>query len=227
MKTDSTSPSAPIAALSSAWLTAYMQPWAAWQGWTQFMGDQWQRWIDSIATVPNPWLPALAAGRRGPTASIELFLPWFPRADSSASAIDPLGADRAVRQMMRAAWPQLSVAQRAVVRPESESSAESVSAGVEPVTVTAPKVAPVRKARTKPASVAVGAVKPGSGGGAEKAVTAPTAATTAVEPVPAQTSAAKAVKSSPSKATPAKAAPRRVRKTPAAAAGKAVPETKA
>ncbi|MBR0565837.1 hypothetical protein J5J83_06880 [Azoarcus sp. L1K30] len=228
MKTDSTSASTPIAAISSAWLKAYTQPWAAWQGWTQFVGDQWQQWFDSIATLPNPWLPALAAGRRGQTASIELFLPWFPRADSIMSAVDPLGADRAVRLMMRAAWPQLSVVQRAGVRTEGELSAAAARAGTEPAALAPPKVAPVRKPRTKPASVAADSAKSG-GARAVKAVVADAAATTAVDIMPAQVVGAKATpaKATPAKATPAKAAPRRTRKTPVAATVKAAPETKA
>ena len=86
--------------LSSTWFSACMQPWTMWQGWTQ-------AWLDSMAAMPNVWMPALAAGRKNQPAAIDFFLPWMPRVNATVSPLDGHSPDDAVRVMMRATLPFL------------------------------------------------------------------------------------------------------------------------
>jgi len=60
--------------LADAWMNAWMQPLATWQ---RFVGDQWQRWLEGMAHLPSPWMPALAAGRERQMPAIDFFLPWL------------------------------------------------------------------------------------------------------------------------------------------------------
>lgn len=86
--------------LSSTWFSACMQPWTMWQGWTQ-------AWLDSVAAMPNVWMPALAAGRKNQPAAIDFFLPWMPRVNATVTPLDGHSPDDAVRVMLRATLPFL------------------------------------------------------------------------------------------------------------------------
>lgn len=78
------------------------------QEWNAFWGTQWKAWFDALASAPNPWLPALAAGRPDQPAAIDFFLPWLPRVEAFVTPLDPSGEDQeAVRVMLRAALPHV------------------------------------------------------------------------------------------------------------------------
>ena len=62
---------------------------------------------DSVVSAPNPWLPALAAGRPDQPAAIDFFLPWLPRIEAFVTPLDRPGEQDAVRVMLRASLPQL------------------------------------------------------------------------------------------------------------------------
>ena len=77
----------PYEMLTDAWMNAWMQPLATWQ---RFVGGQWQQWLDAMAHLPSPWLPALAAGREGQPPAIDFFLPWLPVVAAPApAAVEP------------------------------------------------------------------------------------------------------------------------------------------
>lgn len=240
MKTDHNSPSTPLAALSSAWLTACMQPWAAWQGWTRLMSDQWQQWVDSVGVMPAPWLPALASGRRGHTASVEYFLPWLPRTDIAVDVPDVHGPDMALRMMMRAAWPQLAVVGEPAEDGRKEGPGPASAAGViDAETKEPPPVAaPARKPRTravKPASLAVVGVSADSAAAvaqtpAPRAASKPKTGTAGAGASKPRAAGATSRKPAASEAvqepvSAAKPAPRRARKSATKVAPKAVPES--
>lgn len=70
----------PYTLLADAWMSAWMQPLATWQ---RFVGEQWQRWLEAMAHLPSPWMPALAQGRERQTPAIDFFLPWLPMCETS------------------------------------------------------------------------------------------------------------------------------------------------
>lgn len=85
---------------SGYWISACFQPWSAAAKWNALVNEGWRQWMNAIASAPNPWLPALAAGRSRQPASIDLFLPWLPRAKAAAEA-SPAGQDDVERVMRR------------------------------------------------------------------------------------------------------------------------------
>jgi len=96
-----------LATESAAWMSAYMQPWSILQDWNAFWSKQWKIWFDTVVSTPNPWLPALAAGRAGQPAAIDFFLPWLPRIEALVTPLESCGERDAVRVMLRAALPHL------------------------------------------------------------------------------------------------------------------------
>ena len=219
MKSAYTSPSATFAALSSAWLSACAQPWTAWQGWTQLMGSQWQQWLNAVGSVPNVWLPALASDRRGESQAIDFFLPWLPRGEGNVMPLDVRGAETAVRLMMRSALPLFGGVAGQAAEAEGESGAARVAAPVSgtsnvvdaelvspkaAVSAAAPKAAPSRARRAKPA--APGAVQKPAAAAKTTAAKTTAAKTTAAKTTAAKTTAAKttAAKATAAKATAAK-----------------------
>jgi hypothetical protein len=198
------------------------------------MGSQWQQWLKTVGSVPNVWLPALAAERRGQPPAIDFFLPWLPRGESSVVPLDVHGAETAMRLMMRAALPLFGAAAGTstaaedvkvdpvrekgpvrvldlVARTSNVVDAEVVSP--KPAApVEAPKAASSRTTRAKPA-----ARKP-----------AAAAKTTAAKTTAAKTASAKPAAAKPAPAAAgvtagevkAKPAPRRVRKPAAPPADK-------
>ncbi len=91
----------------AALMSAYLQPWSMLQDWNAFWARQWQMWFDSVVAAPNPWLPALAAGRPDQPAAIDFFLPWLPRIEALVTPLDPAGEQDAVRVMLRASLPHV------------------------------------------------------------------------------------------------------------------------
>lgn len=150
-----------MADFSSTWVTACMQPWTMWQGWAQLWGDPWRQWLDSVASMPNPWLPALAADRKAQPPAIDFFLPWLPRIEATVAPIDGHSAEDAMRVMLRAALPgmtgsgELVLVDAKVARqkaPVSEAAVEAtgevIEAVAEPASRAPRKPATVRKPRT-------------------------------------------------------------------------------
>lgn len=113
----------PYYELTDAWMNAWVQPLATWR---QFVGGQWQQWLDAFAQLPNPWLPALAAGREGQPPAIDFFLRWL----------------------------QLTVGESAPSRSSAQAdAAQAASASVATPAPTQPKkTATVKRAPRKPAA---------------------------------------------------------------------------
>ncbi len=144
---------------SDAWINAWMKPWTAWQGWSDFWA-QYQTWLGTLAAAPNPWLPALAKERRDQPASIEFFLPWLPRLPTSMVSLDSPEQNEALRVMLRAALPWgaatdwLQVGARAArlglgQKPQSSAAETNASGKAEVLPALVPvKATPVQGATT-------------------------------------------------------------------------------
>jgi hypothetical protein len=94
--------------LPDLWLSAWSRPWGVFDDWNSMLSDwhgSWRHWLDSLATVPAAWIPALAAEREGQPAAINFFLPWLPRVDAQIMTPDHPDGD-AVRVMLRATLPR-------------------------------------------------------------------------------------------------------------------------
>lgn len=87
------------------WLSAWMRPWAAFGDWNALWGGPWRNWLESLAMMPAPWMPALAAERQGQPAAIDFFLPWLPRVEACIEPLDSHSGADAVRVMLRAILP--------------------------------------------------------------------------------------------------------------------------
>lgn len=94
-------------AAGPALMSACLQPWSMLQDWNAFWVRQWQVWFDSVVSAPNPWLPALAAGRPEQSAAIDFFLPWLPRFEALVTPLRAAGEQDAVRVMLRASLPHV------------------------------------------------------------------------------------------------------------------------
>jgi hypothetical protein len=93
--------------LPETWLSAWARPWGAFGNWNTVWDDwhgSWRHWLNSLATMPAAWMPALAAERKGQPAAIDFFLPWLPRIEAQFMTPDHSDGD-AVRVMLRAALP--------------------------------------------------------------------------------------------------------------------------
>lgn len=157
-----------MADFSSTWVTACMQPWTMWQGWAQLWGDPWRQWLDSVASMPSPWLPALAADRKAQPPAIDFFLPWLPRVEATVTPIDGHSIEDAMRIMLRAALPgvgngaEVVLVDAKVARQKAltgnavvEGEGAVIETQVVPTPVAPDKPAPARKPR-----VARAATKP-------------------------------------------------------------------
>lgn len=116
---------APYDLLTDAWMNAWMQPLETWQ---RFVGGQWQRWLDGMAQLPSPWLPALAAGREGQPPAIDFFLPWLPIVEDKVRAAKPEGEavqPAAPKEVQPAKTPAPARAPR---KPAAAKKAEAVPA---------------------------------------------------------------------------------------------------
>ncbi len=152
--------------LSDAWINAWMKPWTAWQGWSDFWGEQYQAWLDKLAAAPNPWLPALAKDRRNQPASIDFFLPWLPGLQASMASLDSPEQSEALRVMLRAALPWgaaadwLQVGARAAhlgleQAPQPAAAAASARGEIEvPQALVPAKAMPAQKVEAVPVPVA-------------------------------------------------------------------------
>jgi hypothetical protein len=93
--------------LPDMWLSAWSRPWGVFDDWNSMLNDwhgSWRNWLNSVATMPAAWMPALAAERKEQPAAIDFFLPWLPRIEAQFMTPDHSDGD-AVRVMLRAALP--------------------------------------------------------------------------------------------------------------------------
>ncbi|MDR2031621.1 MAG: hypothetical protein LBP86_05060 [Azoarcus sp.] len=94
-----------LSKLPEVWWSAWMRPWAAFGDWNALWGGPWRNWLESLAGMPVPWMPALAAERQGQPAAIDFFLPWLPRVEAYIEPLDSHSGTEAVRVMVRAILP--------------------------------------------------------------------------------------------------------------------------
>lgn len=198
----------PYDMLTDAWMNAWMQPLATWQ---RFVGGQWQQWLDAMAHLPSPWLPALAAGREGQPPAIDFFLPWLPVvADVVPAAVEPpveAVEAAAPKEVQPAKTPASARAPRKPAALEKAETAPARKPAAAKKTEAAPtrKSAAAKKAETAPAGKPASAKRPAA---ANKASAAP-APKPAADDAPADKPAPARRRTAAGKTTaPAKPAPR-------------------
>ncbi|MDR1424711.1 MAG: hypothetical protein LBI92_08945 [Azoarcus sp.] len=74
--------------LPGMWVSVWTRPWLALGDWNAVWSDwhgSWRRWMESMATLPVAWLPALAAEREEKSPELNFFLPWLPRIEAQTA----------------------------------------------------------------------------------------------------------------------------------------------
>lgn len=162
----------------AALMSACLQPWSMLQDWNAFWARQWQIWFDSVVSAPNPWLPALAAGRPDQPAAIDFFLPWLPRIEAFVTPLDPAAEQDAVRVMLRASLPHVGFGEQKewldVDARVTRSSRAQTKLDVEPASPALPADAPTAAAAQPliEAQAAAADLVPDASEGAAKALEA-------------------------------------------------------
>lgn len=177
--------------LSEAWVSGWMQPWSAWQQWSNVWSAGWQHWVDAFAALPAPWLPALAEDRRQQVEALDAFLPWMPRADLRVTHYAFPGVEDAMGLMLRAAVPAaglFGVAAFGKAEPRATSAIEAEVVSTEKraaaLLVTEPEV-PAKPAAKPRAAKRPAARKAAATPAVEPAVEAPAVQLPLAEAAPA------------------------------------------